>query len=75
MSQHDREFDPIVSGLRQALPPFGSNQLNSDLWPRLAVRLQPAPRVFGLREALIGGLALLALAGFPELIPAVLYHF
>ncbi len=75
MNENDRELDLLAAKLRRAMPPCRAYELKTDLWPRVLHRLQPSPWRFGLPEALIAGLLLLFLAGFPELIPIVLYHF
>ncbi len=75
MNENDREFDLIAAKLKEAMPPCRSIELKTDLWPRMLHRLQPSPWRFGFPEALIAVLLLCILAGFPELIPIVLYHF
>lgn len=74
MNGGDEEHDFIRGELRAALPPWRDLTSEADLWPRMLRRLEEAPARFGWFEAVLVGMIAVALAIFPELIPAMLYH-
>lgn len=75
----DQGLERLERLLREALPPVDEgDELNRDLWPAMAYRLQAEPmpaivRVPWFDWALMGGLAAL-LAMFPAWIPVLLYY-
>jgi hypothetical protein len=70
----DDELAGIREALRQALPPVEQPELRRDLWPDMLRRLEQPPfRVPWFDWALLA-LTAAALAFFPALIPALVYH-
>jgi hypothetical protein len=68
------EFVELRRKLRDALPPLTQPELRRDLWPEMLRRMKQRPvRVPWFDWALLA-VAGAALAFFPRLIPALLYH-
>ena len=71
----DREIDEMKKLMNGFLAPVGDVELRRDLWPEMQARLaRPAIRVPWWDWALLTGATLVAFS-FPQLIPALLYHF
>jgi len=71
---NNRDLDFVRQQLKSAMPLLHDAELTVDLWPRMLRRMEHAPPAFGWFEAALVGLVAIALAVFPELLPAILYH-
>ena len=71
MTAHDEER--IKQLLRQALPPVGDSEPETDLWPAMLRQLHAKPAAPWFDWALAGGLAVFALV-VPTSIPVILYY-
>lgn len=81
------ELNQLKHLLREAMPPVASHELESraDLWPHLRARIESqqqanrAPATTSTHvhwfDWALAALATAALAFFPGIIPALLYHF
>ena len=73
-ASREDEFVELRRKLRDALPPLTQPELRRDLWPEMLRRMEQRPvRVPWFDWALLA-VAGAAVAFFPGLIPALLYH-
>ena len=69
------EDQKLVILIRETLPPLSEPTSSIDLWPRLERQLIARRTSVGKLDWLMAALVLGLLAGFPEAVMLVLYHF
>ncbi|MGH9314129.1 MAG: hypothetical protein ACRD09_09270 [Vicinamibacterales bacterium] len=67
--------DRLTTLLKQAMPPARDLDLERDLWPRMAARLDAGPARVPWFDWVLAAAAILALLLFPETLFPLLYHF
>ena len=72
---NDEEINHFGKKLRAAIPPIRRSELARDLWPEFLQRMRESPSRIPWFDWALAALAASTLIFFPEVIPALLYHF
>jgi hypothetical protein len=72
--REEDELAEFAALLKQSLPPTGNESPRRDLWPAMLRRLDARPARIPWWDWALLTAALIALAFYPNAIPALLYH-